>query len=131
MRKFSVPIPIVLISLFYIGVTAFKLYTILFWEELASASFGYWLERVFIVTGIIIGLGLPRKSRVAYISLITEALLIFFSGTFLLVLLFFNFLPFGGEFVYFQVYILGTIVLYFFIYRYMRSAKIKTLYFPH
>lgn len=128
-KHIRLPIPILLISTFFIITTLYSGYELLFVEKQSnSASAGFWANLLPIVTGMIVGVGLLRKSKIAYILFVVETLISFVGIGFMVTLLFWT--DTTETDLWLIVMLISAFILLFVMYRYMRSAKIRNLYFP-
>lgn len=118
-----------IISTFFIITTLYSGYELLFGEKQSnSASTGFWANLLPIVTGMIVGVGLLRKSKIAYILFVVETLISFVGIGFMVTLLVWT--GTAQADIWLIIMLISVFILLFVMYRYMRSAKIRNLYFP-
>lgn len=129
-NKFNMPIPIILIALFYIIGTFFSSYDLFFsGKGFRPYHPEFWFDSFFLISGIIIGLGLPLRSKTAYVLLVIEALLAFAGGGFIIILFFW--MDISQQLLWFIAVMIVALYLWFLLYRYIRSPKIRNLYFAN
>lgn len=127
-NKFKVPIPIMLIAFLYIIATLFSGYDLLISEKVFRPyHIDFWFNSFFFITGIIIGIGLPLRNKVAYVLFLIEALLAIAGGGFMIV--FFIWTDIINENPILILVGTGSLIIWFLVYRYVRSLPIRRLYF--
>ena len=126
-KYLKVPLPVVLIALFYLLSSLLSGYDFIANSEEYKDKLYFWLELAFFITGMIIGLGLPLKNKIAYILFIVDTLLMFVvCGLILVLSLWMDMFQTELWFIFVIIFIFLFLIL---VYRYMRSANIRNLYF--
>lgn len=89
----------------------------------------FWFDSSFFITGIIIGIGLPLRSKVAYVLFLVEALLAIAGGGFMIVFFFWTDIASDNPLLF--LIGIGCLIIWFLAYRYVRSTFIRKLYFTN